>query len=320
MNTSVPPYTGQAWHTLNQEVPLRVELTEVGLRDGLQNENVLVSTELKLVLLEGLVNAGLRRLQVTSFVHPQWVPQMADAEAVCKRLPQKPGVVYSGLVLNRKGVERARAAGLTHVDMSVSASDTHSRRNTNRSRADALEAFSEMVQLAHESGMMIRGGVQSAFGCAHEGAIPEADVIAMVERYLALGVEEISLSDTAGLARPSQIRAMLLQINRLVGDIPVVLHLHDTRGLGLVNVLAALECGVTRFDTSFGGMGGCPFIKGATGNIATEDTLHLLHSLGIETGINPAKVAACSLLMEQHLGKTLPGKLYRLHREEEDEH
>ncbi len=289
-----------------------VTIVEVGPRDGLQRESRRLSTDQKLALIAGLADAGLRWIQVTSFVHPRLVPQMADAETLCAHLPSSPGVVYSGLALNLKGIERAAQAGLSHVDISVSASDAHSRRNANRSRAEAMAEFKDMVALARAHGLTVRAGVQCAFGYERPDDVEPAGVVDIVERHLALSIDELALADSAGLADPRQLAAMLDAILPLLDETPCVLHLHDTRGLGLANVLAALERGVRRFDTAFGGLGGCPFIDGAAGNIATEDTVHLLERLGFTTGIDLARVASVSRQAEKLLHHDLPGKLYRL--------
>lgn len=292
--------------------PARAELIEVGLRDGLQTLDTPVPLERKLATVEALIDAGLRSLQVTSFVHPRLVPQMADAEALCAALPERPDVLYSGLALNVRGVERALAAGLTAVDVGVSVSEAHNRRNANASVDEGMARLAEMVALARAGGVRVRGGLQSAFGCAYEGAVPQARVVALAERVLAMGVDELTLADSTGMANPLQIERMLDSVRPLAGGVPIVLHLHDTRGLGLANVTAALRRGVTRFDTAFGGLGGCPFIEGATGNIATEDTLYLLDSLGVATGVSLPGVAAVSRDFEHLLGRALPAKLHRL--------
>ncbi len=292
--------------------PHQVEIIEVGPRDGLQREATLISTDDKAALIAGLVAAGLRRIQVTSFVHPRLVPQMADAEELCRRLPQLPGVAYSGLALNLKGVERAEQAGLRHIDISVSASEAHSQRNANRFVADALTGFQEMVQQARAYGMSVRGGIQCAFGYQRPDDVSPETVLDIVRHHLDLGVDELALADSSGLANPRQVQALLAEIMPLAGDVPVILHLHDTRGMGLANVLAALQGGVRHFDTAFGGLGGCPFIDDATGNIATEDTAYMLHEMGIETGLDLAKLTAVSREYEERLGKKLPGKLYTL--------
>jgi len=267
----------------------------------------------KVALVESLIAAGLKRIQVTSFVHPRYVPQMADAEEVCARLPQHSDVAYSGLALNLRGVERAHDAGLSAVDISVSASDAHSRRNANRSREEALQEFDQMYGRAREAGMHVRGGIQCAFGYQAPGDVEPRQVLEIAEHYMELGVDEIALADSSGLADPRQMTSLLLSISDLTGPVPLVLHLHDTRGMGLANVLAALHCGVRIFDTAVGGLGGCPFIEGAAGNIATEDTVHMLHQMGIDTGVDLGQLATVARGLEKQLDKEqLPGKLYAL--------
>lgn len=289
----------------------KIEIVEVGLRDGLQNEAKFVPTEFKIDLVNKLVESGLKKIQVTSFVHPKYVPQMKDAEEVCANLPQLEDLTYSGLVLNMKGLERAHAAGLTMVDMSISANDQHSKKNANLSLAEAKIEFAKMVRQARDYGMKVRGGIQCAFGCGQEGPVEFDVVVEIAKSHLALGIDELALADSAGVANPAQISKTVEAIQPLTGDVPLVLHLHDTRGLGLANVLAAVNSGVRHFDTAFGAMGGCPFITGASGNIGTEDTLFMLEEMGFDTGIDRAKVAECSLMLEEFLGRQLPGKMYR---------
>jgi hydroxymethylglutaryl-CoA lyase len=293
-------------------LPSEVIIVEVGPRDGLQREPTLISTNDKVSLIERLVNAGLKHIQVTSFVHPKLVPQMADAEEVCARLPKRAGVVYSGLALNLKGVERAEAAGLAQVDISVSASDAHSQRNANRSTEEALDEFDAMYNHARQAGMVVRGGIQCVFGYQKADDVQPETVINIVRHHLDLGVDQLALADSSGLANPRAMSALLGQIMPLAGDTPIVLHLHDTRGMGLANVVAALRSGVRVFDTAFGGLGGCPFIDGATGNIATEDTVYMLEEMGIRTGINLDKLSRISRQFEEELGLTLPSKMVRL--------
>lgn len=293
-------------------LPTHAEIIEVGLRDGLQNETVILPTEVKVGYVEQLLSAGVRRIQVTSFVNPSRVPQMADAEALCALLPRRADVEYSGLVLNMKGLERLMKAGLGAVDMGVSASNTHSLKNTGRGTAEMTAEIEAMIGEARRGGLTVRAGIQCAFGCVYEGAVPQEQVTTIARRFLDCGVDELALADSTGMANPEQVKRMLEAILPLAGETPLVLHLHDTRGLGLANVYAALYCGVNRFDTAFGGLGGCPFIVGAAGNIATEDTAHLLHELGIETGIAIDAVAQVSRDLAARLGKALPGKLYAL--------
>ncbi len=292
--------------------PTDVVIEEQGLRDGLQSEPTALPTARKLEIVDALVAAGLARIQLCSFVHPKRVPQMADAEALCAALERRPGVIYSGLVLNLKGVERAAAAGLDHVAASVSASDTHSRRNTGRSLAEATHAYGEMVRTAKAAGMTVRGGVQCAFGCRFEGAIDPGVVIDLVKGHLDLGVDELALADSTGMAHPGSVREIAGRAVELAAGRPVILHLHDTEGKGLANALAALDAGVRHFDTAFGGMGGCPFIKGASGNIATEDLAAMLQQMGIDTGVDVAAVAEISRSLERFFGKRFPGKMHRV--------
>ena len=292
--------------------PHTVRIVEVGPRDGLQREPTPISTDDKVSLIEGLVAAGLKRIQVTSFVHPRLVPQMADAEEVCARLPKRAGVTYSGLALNLKGVERAQKAGLAQVDISVSANDAHSRRNANRSIEEALAEFKEMAKQARTFGMVVRGGIQCAFGYQNADDVQTETVMAIARHHLDLGLDELALADSSGFANPRKLTSLLKSIVLLAEDTPVVLHLHDTRGLGLANVLAAIRCGIVAFDTAFGGLGGCPFIDGATGNIATEDTVYMLEEMGIQTGVNLSRLSQISREYEKKLGQTLPGKVYQL--------
>jgi len=292
--------------------PANVTLTEVGLRDGIQIENRRIPTALKLELIASLVAAGLKSLQVTAFVHPDKVPQMADAEELISQLPVSADVEFTGLVLNLNGVTRAQAAGLRNVEVSISASDTHSRKNAGLSLEQARNLSVDMVTHAKEAGLYVKAGIQCAFGCVYEGQVPISRVVDMAAAYVQAGADTLALADTTGMATPATTGDLLDTIGPVAGSLPLALHLHDTRGLGLVNLVKALEFGVSRFDTSFGGMGGCPFVPGAAGNIATEDTVHLLSSLGIATGIDIEKVAAISRKMADFLGKPLPGKLYKL--------
>lgn len=293
-------------------LPSHVTIVEVGPRDGLQREKRLISTDEKIDLIRSLSAAGLKRIQVTSFVHPKLVPQMADAEELINRLPKRPDIVYSGLALNLKGVERAQKAGISSIDISVSASEAHSRRNANRSIAKALSEFKEMYAYARSFDMVVRGGIQCAFGYLSPDDVEPEVVIDLARHHLELGVDELALADSSGFANPRGLTLMLESIVPMAGDIPVVLHLHDTRGMGLANVMAALQAGVHQFDTAFGGLGGCPFIDGATGNIPTEDTVYMLESLGINTGVDLERLAQISRKFEQRLDKPLPSKLYSL--------
>lgn len=291
---------------------MKILLEEQGLRDGLQTLPTIIPLEKKLEWIDQLIEAGLTRIQVTSFVHPRLVPQMADAEALFAQVGDRSGVVLSALALNQKGVERAIDAGADHLAISISASETHSLKNTRMTLAAAKADFQQNLKLAHQHKIIVRAGIQCAFGCRYEGNVSSQHVLDLVKHHVEAGADEIALADSTGMANPRQVKDLMQSVLSMVGQIPVSLHLHNTENKGLANVYAGIEAGVRQFDTAFGGLGGCPFIKGATGNIATEDTVHLLHQLGYETGIDLAKVAAISREAEILLGEPLPGALYKM--------
>ena len=297
---------------MNHNLPDRVDLIEVGPRDGFQFESQIIPIDLKLEIISGLIEAGLKQIQVTSFVHPARVPQMADAEELVRRLAESADVIYSGLVLNTRGVQRAQRAGLTHVEVSISASDSHSRNNTGMPFDRAVAQVKEMIGLAQQEDLNIRAGIQCAFGGVYKDEIPQERILNIVRDYVSYGVDAIAISDTTGMADPVSVKKLIEMLLPEIRSIPIILHFHDTRGLGLANVLAALQCGITRFDTALGGMGGCPFVPGAAGNIATEDTVHLLESMGICTGVDIAGVSKCSHRLEDYLAKQFPGRMHRL--------
>jgi len=299
-------------------LPSHVELCDVGPRDGFQFEDQFIPTELKVDTITALADAGVSRIQVTSFVHPKWVPQMKDAEAVCERLPERDGVTYAGLALNQKGLERAHAAGLSQVDLSIATHDQHSQNNANMTVDEAVAQAEDMVRYAHDYGLQAQMGFQTVFGYREPGDTPLDQVVEMSRHFAEMEVESLSLADSTGLGNPRMIQERVPAVMDVIGDVPLVLHLHDTRGLGLANVYAALECGVTRFDTSLAGMGGCPFIDGATGNIATEDTVYLLDGLGVKTDIDREAVGQASLRIESFLNKEFPGKGHRLMEREKE--
>lgn len=298
--------------TTNQVRREHIILEDQGLRDGLQMLPQTVPTEKKLEWISALVRAGLKRIQVAAFVHPRLVPQMADAEALFGQLEEQSGVTYSALALNQKGVERAVAAGVRHLAISISASNAHSLKNTRMDIEAAKADFVQNVRLARKNQIVVRGGIQCAFGCRYEGKIPRERVYDLVCHHLDAGVEEIALADSTGMANPWQVREMMETIREICGTTPLALHLHNTENKGLANLYAAIEAGVRQFDVAFGGLGGCPFIKHASGNIATEDTVHLLHQAGFETGVDIQGVAHVSQKVEEWLGYPLPGLLYPL--------
>lgn len=290
----------------------QIIIEEQGLRDGLQTLPITIPVETKTRWIQQFIDGGIKRLQVVSFVHPSLVPQMADAETVIALLPDIDDVIFSGLALNLKGVQRAANTKLKHLAISLSASNTHSLKNANKTISDAKNEFRQMVQLALQNNITIRGGIQCAFGCRYEGRVDEQAVYDLVKHHLDCGVHEIALADSTGMGHPTQIKEMMHQIANLCASVPVALHLHNTENKGYANLIAALDAGITHFDTAFGGLGGCPFIKGATGNIATEDTVHMLRQMGYEININIKKISALSEEMEALLGSALPGLMYKL--------
>ncbi len=292
--------------------PPKIVIEEQGLRDGLQSEKPFMPTDKKLEIIGVVADAGIKRIQVTSFVHPKLVPQMADAEEICKGLDWTRDVLYSGLVLNTKGLERAVNAGLRHVAASISASDTHSRKNANASLPQARQRIADMIKTGKKQGLVIRGGLQCVFGCRFEGRIDPNVVFDMIKEQLDLGIDEVALADSTGMANPISIQEISGKVIELSEDKPVFLHLHDTEGKGLANALAAMQIGVAHFDTAFGGTGGCPFIKGASGNISTEDMVFMSEQMGIETGIDIDKIAAISRSLEQYFSKQFSGKMHRV--------
>jgi len=301
-------------------MPAPVTVYEVGPRDGLQNEARQVPAEGKLRLLRALAEAGLSRVEATSFVSPRWIPQLADADQVVAALP--PGPAYAVLVPNDRGLARllaaldARPAGGPRVDAAVflSASESHNRKNVNRTVDETLAAFEAVVGPARERGLRVRGYVSTAFGCPYEGEVAPARVAAVAGRLLALGCEQISLGDTIGVGTPDQVRRLLDLLRPRVRMEQLALHMHDTRGTALANVLAGLEGGVTTFDSSVGGLGGCPYAPGASGNLATEDLVYMLRGMGHETGIDFERLLGAGALAEELVGRPLPGKALQAER------
>jgi hydroxymethylglutaryl-CoA lyase len=288
-------------------------LEDESMRDGLQFEQKILDLEDKLTLFRLLVAAGFKQVQVGSFVHPKIVPQMADTEAVIRAArAAAPDVVVTALVLNDKGLERALACGLEHLSMSSSASDSHSLKNVKRPAAEAFASLLELIRRAAGSGVRVRAGIQCAFGCVYEGAIPEERVLEMAGRLAKTGAREINLADTTGMANPLQIRRLIARTRGAVPHLPLSVHLHDTRGLGLANTLAAYEAGVATFDVAAGGLGGCPFVKGASGNVAAEDAVNLFEQIGVPTGIDLRALCRVVERYEALLGRSLPGRMTRV--------
>ncbi|MFZ9521088.1 MAG: hydroxymethylglutaryl-CoA lyase [Silvanigrellaceae bacterium] len=293
----------------------KVVFIEVGPRDGFQGESKFIPTHEKLRWIQAAVAAGAKEIQLTSFVNNKIVPQMADAEDVCagmlafrKSHNSFSEVKFSALALNTKGVERAIAAGVDAIDISMSASETHSLRNTKRTQAEAFAELEQMTSLARAAGIKVRAGLQCAFGCGYEGRIPTTQVIGLFAKLVELSPDTFSLADSTGMAHPHLVSEIVGECLSMTGERPLVLHLHDTFGRAMLNLHTALELGVRHFDTAFGGLGGCPFIPGATGNIATEDVASLLHDLGFATGYSVEKTVQIRKELSEFLGRELPGK------------
>lgn len=286
----------------------RVTIVEVGPRDGLQNEPTPVPIEAKLEFIRLLAESGLPQIEATSFVHPKWVPQLADSDELCRRLTPREGVDYSFLVPNLKGLERALAANLKQIAVFTAASETFSQKNTNRSIAESLRELEQVVQRARQAGMRVRGYVSTAFVCPYEGDIEPGKVREVSEQLLGFGVQELSIGDTIGAAVPRDVERT---VGRLLESIPaekLALHLHDTYGTALANVYCGLQLGISVYDSSAGGLGGCPYAPGASGNLATEDLVYFLDRMGITSGVQLEKVAEASRYIAGVLGRELPSR------------
>jgi hydroxymethylglutaryl-CoA lyase len=285
-----------------------VEVYEVGPRDGLQNELRSVPTRDKVRLLLALVDTGLKRIEASSFVSPKWIPQLSDAEEVLRAIGHQPGVTFSALVPNLKGLERARAAGLEEAAVFLSATESHSRKNINKSIAEALATSREVAQGAAASGMRVRAYLSTVWGCPYEGEVKVSAVVDICRQLTDFGIYQLSLGDTIGVATPGKVRDLLGELMRYVPVQKLALHLHDTRGTALANTLVGLAAGVNTFDASVGGLGGCPYAPGAAGNLATEDLVYMLHGMGIQTGVDLAKLVEAGEVAQQVVGRKLPSK------------
>jgi len=312
-------------------VPKRVRVVEVGPRDGLQNEAVILSTEDKTRFVEMLADAGFADVEVSSFVSPKRVPQLADAEEVFQRLSQRPGVRYSALVPNAKGLERALAAGVRAIALFTAASETFNQRNVGMSVAESLDGFRALMPTARAHGLRVRAYVSTAFVCPYEGPIAPEKAVEVVRALREMGVDEVSIGDTIGHATPDAVARLIDDLLRMEperrtpnhvlsateGTEHLAFHFHDTRGAALANVLMAMQYGVAVFDSAAGGAGGCPFAPGAAGNLATEDLLAMLHGMGIETGVNLDRVVEASRFLETKLGRPLSSKYLQTCRRSE---
>ena len=289
-------------------LPEKVTVFEVGPRDGLQNEHAPIATADKIAFIDRLSNAGHQVIEVSAFVSPKWVPQMADAAQVFAGIARRPGTKYTALVPNRQGLERAIAAGVSEVAIFAAASETFSRRNINQSIDESLVGYAAVCADAKAAGLQVRGYLSTCFVCPFEGPIAPQRVAELSKRLIDIGVYQVTVSDTIGAATPGDVLRVLDVVGTTLRVHDVALHFHDTRGTALANVLAGLDMGVTTFDSSAGGLGGCPYAPGATGNLATEDLLFMLHGLGIDTGVSLDAVADASRFIETRLDHKLPSR------------
>ncbi|HVL91431.1 MAG TPA: hydroxymethylglutaryl-CoA lyase [Actinomycetota bacterium] len=296
-------------------LPSRVTIVEVGPRDGLQNESATVPTDAKVAFIDRLSQSGLTHIEATAFVSPKAIPQLADAEEVCNRIARTDGVVYSALVPNIKGYGRAtEGAGLRDVAMFLSASETHNRKNIGCSIDEAFGRYREVADAAERDGVRVRGYVSTAFGCPYEGNVPIEQVVEVARRMLDLGVQQVSLGDTTGMGNPAQVMQTVAALAEHTPHDTIALHLHDTRGTGLANALAGLQAGVTTFDASTGGLGGCPYAPGATGNVATDELVYMLEAMGVETGVDPEILLQSAEIAGEAIGREPPSRYLKATR------
>jgi hydroxymethylglutaryl-CoA lyase len=291
--------------------PARVEIGEVGPRDGLQNEAPVAIGD-RVRLIDALSGSGLRRIEAVSFVSPTAIPAMAGSDEVMARITRRPGVTYRALVPNVRGAEMALTAAVDEIEVVVSASETHNRKNVNRSVDESVAAAGELTSLAHDAGTPVEAIVSTAFGCPYEGDVPETRVAGLAAQLRDGGADRLSFGDTTGMATPSRVETLLDALTAVgIAPTEISLHFHNTRGTGLANVLIALSRGVTRFDASIGGLGGCPYAPGATGNIVTEDLVHMLEDMGVGTGVDLEALIDCAHLAQDIVGRELPGQVMR---------
>ena len=289
-------------------IPKRVEVYEVGPRDGLQNELRTLATADKARLIEALIAAGLKRIEVTSFVSPRWIPQLADAEKLLGALGKRPGVTFTALVPNAKGLDRAHDAGLAEAAVFLSATESHSKKNINKSVGEAIAVARDIAAEAKSLGMRVRCYLSTVWGCPYEGLTPVSRVVDVVGQLKDIGFYQLSLADTIGVGTPGQTQQIISEVSKLVPVSQLALHLHDTRGTALANALVGMSMGVSTFDSSIGGLGGCPYAPGAAGNLATEDLVFMLDGMAIETGVSLGKLVEAGELAQELIGRRLSGK------------
>jgi hydroxymethylglutaryl-CoA lyase len=294
-------------------VPERVTIYEVGPRDGLQNEARKVPTSDKIAFVNALTQTGLTHIEITSFVSPKWIPQLADAVEVARGVERPNGVQLSALVPNRRGLDNAIGAGMSEVAVFMSASESHNKKNINKTIDQTLRAFEDVIPHALEQGLRVRAYVSTVFGCPYEGEVDPATSVRLTKTLREMGVYQVSLGDTIGVANPRQVEQVLEQILADIDVADIAVHFHDTQGAALANCLVALTLGVSTIDSSVGGLGGCPYAPGASGNLATEDVVAMLHGIGVDTGIDMDRLVEASRLAESFVGHDLPSKYLKAH-------
>jgi hydroxymethylglutaryl-CoA lyase len=291
--------------------PKGVSIKEVGPRDGLQNEKTFISTEDKITWINQLSESGLKHIEITSFVNPKWIPALSDAVAVATGITKKPGVTYTALVPNLHGLERAFQTNIDEVAVFMSASETHNLKNINKTIDATFPVLRDLVRETISAGKFSRGYVSTVFGCPYEGHVDIEGVIRVSEAFFEMGIAELSLGDTIGVANPKQVQEVLEVLLKRFPPDKLAMHFHDTRGTALANILVSLEMGITTFDASLGGLGGCPYAPGASGNVATDDLLYMLHGMGIHTGVDQHKLLHASQFIQAKIGRTLPSKSFQ---------
>lgn len=292
---------------------MKVKIVEVGPRDGLQNEKDILPSAVKAALINKLAEAGLQTIEASSFVNPRWIPQLADADEVLSSINRVLGVTYTALVPNLRGLERARACGLNEIAVFMSASQTHNLKNINKTMEETYPILREVAKEALALGMRVRGYISTVFGCPYEGKVPLDNSRRVTEALLEMGVYEISLGDTIGVATPKQVHDLCRELVKDASVQRLAGHFHDTRGTGLANVAAALDVGIRTFDSSIGGLGGCPYAPGAAGNISTEDLIYMLHGMEYETGVDLQKLLEAGAFIQKQLGRDLNSKVLKAH-------
>jgi len=291
----------------------KIKIVEVGPRDGLQNESIIINTDQKIKIIEELSQTGLKYIEITAFVSPKWIPALSDHEKLAKSINKYQGVIYQALVPNVRGYVSARDCNIDEISIIISASETHNKKNINCTTNEAFNRYEEIASKARKDNIAFKAYISCAFGCPYEGYINPNVVVNIATRLLKLGAYELSIGDTIGIANPIQVRNLISKLLLKIPASKISLHMHDTRGLALVNIYSAIQLGISTFDSSFGGLGGCPYAPGASGNVATEDLINMLHDIKMETSINIKKLCSISLTMQKILGRRLPSKILALY-------